>query len=113
MEVLRGRVFKGCGAVLAWVVVMEGWPCTAGLGRCEAWGASTHPWRGASHAGCFYLRKSVIGKGEMAFEAMPRLDGCVPTLAGWDEQRVQERCPRVGASGCWQHPSSLPRGCAP
>lgn len=118
MEVLRGRVFKGFGAVLAWVAVMEGESCTAGLER--SWGGAkngelqlAHPWREAGRAGYFYLRKWVIGKGGTAFEAAPRLDGCVPALVGWDEQRGQERCPGVEASACWQHPSSLPQGCAP
>lgn len=43
-------------------------------------GAATHPF--------FYLGESVIDEGEMAFKALPRLDGCVPMLVGWDESDV-------------------------
>lgn len=69
--------------MLAWVAVMEGWPCIAGLGRCEARGASAHPRRDAGPAGCFYLRSSA--------------------KAGW-------LCPRTGGLGQAACPGAISRG---
>lgn len=59
--------------------------CRAGkeLGRCEARGASAHPWRDAARAGCFYLRSSA--------------------KAGW-------LCPHTGGPGQAACPGAMPRG---
>lgn len=102
------------GAVAVWRCSQwefrSGMLCCAGLwgwmGGPVLQGASTHSWSELA------MLDDLIqaNKGEMMFEAEPRL---VDVSLAWDKQRVQERCCRVGVSGCWQRPSSCPQAVLP